>query len=244
MAMNASRRFSGRRGWRLCVCVPLMVLALAAHSAVGEDAAAASKDSATVMDSQSGVTTTGKPEQEFGMEGFASVGHMHIFANSWWSNLYLGGADYYRHSWGHAAGARLDYTAAVLAVVLKQPEMTTVWGNFPPGTPHVYTEGLDIAPIGLRMQWLSKHAVRPYLISRGGLMGTTKKAVSTYGSYLNLSLQIGTGVQFHLSPRWDGQIGWQLFHFSNAFMVPSNPGLDSSGYTCGLNYHLGPRNRE
>lgn len=177
------------------------------------------------------------------MEGMGSVGHFHIFANSWWSNLYLGGAEYYRHSWGHAIGANLDYTAAVLAVVIRQPEKTSVWGNFPFTTPmpRVYNYGVDIAPIGIRMQWLSNRAVKPYLTGRGGIMATTKKAVSTYGSYLNFSLEVGTGVQFRLSDRWDARLGVDFYHFSNGFMVPSNPGLDSIGYACGLNYHLGGR---
>ena len=177
------------------------------------------------------------------MEGFGSVGHFHVFANSWWSNLYFGGAEYYRHSWGYAAGARLDYTAAVLAIALRQPKSAGVWGNFPftAPMPRVYTEGVDIAPIGIRMQWLSNRAVKPYLTARGGIMGTTKKALSPYSSYLNFTLEVGTGVQFRLSDRWDGRIGWNFYHFSDGFVVPSNPGLDSAGYSCGLNYHLRPR---
>ena len=229
----------GRRHW----WIALVILTLAAQAAVCEEDDAGSKGSSVATENRRIPASDGRPERELGFEGMGSVGHYHIFANSWWSNLYLGGAEYFRHSWGHAVGARLDYTGAVTGVVLRQPADASFWGNFPHNKPmpREYVGGLSVAPIGIRMQWLSNRAVRPYLLGRGGAMGTTKKALSVNGSYLNWSLQMGTGVQFRLSQRWDGKVGWQFFHFSNGFIVPSNPGLDSMGYTVGLNYHLSGR---
>jgi hypothetical protein len=37
------------------------------------------------------------------------------------------------------------------------------------------------------------------------------------------------------------RVGYSDFHFSNAFMVPSNPGLDVMAYSGGFSYHLGKR---
>ena len=241
--MDSLRRLSkfkfGRQRW----WIVLVLFTLAAQVAVCEEDDAGSKDSSVTTENRRVPASDGRPERELGFEGMGSVGHFHIFANSWWSNFYMGGVEYYRHSWGYAAGARLDYTAAVMGVVLRQPADASFWGNFPlyKPMPREYVGGLNIAPIGIRMQWFSDRAIKPYLTGRGGLMGTTKKALSVDGSYLNWTLQVGTGVQFRLSDRWDGRVGWGFFHFSNGFIVPSNPGLDSMGYTCGLNYHLSGR---
>jgi hypothetical protein len=47
------------------------------------------------------------------------------------------------------------------------------------------------------------------------------------------------GVQARITDRVDLRAGFEVFHFSNAFMVPSNPGLDSMTYTGGITMHLG-----
>ena len=74
---------------------------------------------------------------------------------------------------------------------------------------------------------------------KGGMVGYTKKALSQDASYVNLSLQVGIGMQFHLHDRLDMRVGLSDFHFSDAFIVPSNPGLDVMSYTGGISYHLG-----
>jgi long-subunit fatty acid transport protein len=67
----------------------------------------------------------------------------------------------------------------------------------------------------------------------------SQKALSNDGSYGNLTLQESLGVQFKLTDRWDLRTGLEFFHFSDAFVVPSNAGLDSITYNIGLSYHLG-----
>jgi long-subunit fatty acid transport protein len=49
------------------------------------------------------------------------------------------------------------------------------------------------------------------------------------------------GVQFRLNDRWDLRTGVADFHFSDAFMVPSNPGIDEMAYSGALTFHLGKR---
>jgi opacity protein-like surface antigen len=239
---------------RECIWIAVAMLALGSQLLMGQSDSAGSNSgpndsglnaaSETAAQTVYSPRTAVSPESEIGMEGLGSVGHFHIFANSWWSDLYYGGVEYYRNSWGHGLGAKLDYTAAVDGVVVWQPTLTTVWGNYAAGNPqraHEYVEGVNLAPIGIRMTWFDKKAIKPYLTGRGGIMGTTKKSPGTYASYLNYTLQVGIGAQFRVSSRWDARVGWGYYHFSDGFMVPSNPGLDSTGYTCGLNYHLGGR---
>jgi hypothetical protein len=179
------------------------------------------------------------PESELAFNGMGSFGHFHIFANSWWSNLHYASVEYDRHSWGRAAGARLDYAAEVQPVLLlNQLKYTTVWGNSA-GTGRETLYGIGIMPIGMRMMWWDNKSVKPYLTAKGGVLAFDKKALSRYSSYMEWSLQIGIGTQFRLAPRWDGRVGFNYFHFSNGFVVPSNPGLDNMMYTGGLVYHLG-----
>ena len=178
-------------------------------------------------------------ESEIVADGLGSFGHFHMFANSWWSYLDLVSVEYDRHAWGYFAGARMDYSSAFSPMVLLwQPSRTDVWGN-PQSKNHEFVYGVGAAPIGLRMTWRSHKDLKPYFLMRGGALLFDKKAVSQYASYFNWSLQMGTGLQFRVAPRWDARVGFSDYHFSDAFMVPSNPGLDSMTYTCGLVYRLG-----
>jgi len=184
-----------------------------------------------------------QPESEVIIEGADSFGHYHLLANSWWSDLYWSGIEYDRNSWGTLLKAQMDYVAEFQPVlILRQPAKTDVWGN-PLTTARELVPGMGIAPIGLRMMWRSGKSYKPYLILKGGMVGFTQKALSQEASYANLSLQVGIGMQFHLHDRLDMRIGLSDFHFSDAFIVPSNPGLDVMAYTGGLCYHLGKHAR-
>ncbi len=174
-------------------------------------------------------------------ESIGSFGHFHIFANSWWSNLHLAGVEYDRHTWGKFIGAQMDYSADILPVaILTQPTKTDEWGN-QRSTNREHVPGLAISPFGLRMMWFSNRRVKPYYFIKGGMIGFTQKALSKYASYENFTLQESVGAQFQLTDRWDLRTGFLFFHFSNGFVVPSNPGLDSMTYNAGLAYHLGKR---
>jgi len=179
-------------------------------------------------------------ESELVYEAISSFGHYHLFANSWWSNLRLAGLEYDRHSWGKFIGARMDYTADILPAILTQPSKTDVWGN-PLTTDREHVAGLAISPAGLRMMWFDGKRIKPYFFIKGGLIGFTKKALSKNASYENFTLQESLGAQFKLTDRWEFRTGFLFFHFSNGFVVNSNPGLDSLTYNAGISYHLGKR---
>ena len=151
----------------------------------------------------------------------------------------MAGVEYDRHSWGRFIGARRDYVAEVLPIsILKQPSVTDVYGNRRSRTfEDLY--GLGISPAGMRLLWRDGKAFKPYYTVKGGLIAFNQKSVSQYASYFNFSLQQSVGMQFRLTDRWDLRTGFEVFHFSNGFVVPSNPGLDSMAYNVGLTWHLG-----
>ncbi len=177
-------------------------------------------------------------ESDLVYEAFNSFGHFHIFADSWWAELHTAGLEYDRNSWGRFIGARMDYSADILPVViLTQGSQTSAWGY--PLTPNrENVPGLAISPVGLRMIWRDGKRVKPYYVIKGGMIGFTSKALSENATYENFTLQQTIGVQFKLHDRCDFRAGLLFFHFSNAFIVASNPGLDSITYNAGLVFHL------
>lgn len=181
------------------------------------------------------------PESELTFEDLNSFGHYEIFAMTKWSYLHVAGVEYDRHSWGNFIGARMDYVAEVLPmVILVQPRNTDFWGNRINRQLET-VPGIGLSPIGLRMMWRDGKAWKPYYTIKTGVMGFTHKALSHYASYQVFSLQQSIGMQFHIHDRWDLRTGIGDFHFSNAFMVPSNPGIDEMTYTAGLTCRLGRR---
>lgn len=183
-----------------------------------------------------------RPGSELAFLSLNSFGHIHIFGNTWWSYLNVAGIEYDRPAWGHFLGARMNYAAEVLPVViLRQPKSTTVWGN--PYLTYAQTTvpGFGISPIGLRLVWNENGRVKPYFTMMGGMIGFTKKALSQYASYENFSLQEAMGLQIPLMRSWDLRAAISDFHFSNAFVVPSNPGLDEMSYTVAVSHRFAMR---
>lgn len=184
-------------------------------------------------------TPAARVESELIFEGLSSFGHFKMFTDTWWSYLTAGGVEYDRHSWGRMLGARRDYSAGILPVLmLRQPSKTDFWGD-PLSRSHETVPGINISPIGMRLIWRDGTRLKPYYVIKGGMSGFTKKAFSQYASYENFSLQQGAGIQFRLRDRWDVRSGVGVFHTSNGFVAPSNPGLDEMTWNAGLCYHLG-----
>jgi hypothetical protein len=181
------------------------------------------------------------PEQEIIFEGEGSFGNYKIFAQGEDSKLFSSGIEYDRHSWGHFLNAKVYYVAEFLPfVLLNQPAALSYYGTqIPLATARNHVPGIGITPIGIRFLWRDGKAIRPYLMAKGGVLVFTQKAESPNASYENISLQSDIGVQIRMSPRIDLRLGAGDYHFSNAFVVPANPGLDVMSWTSGISYHLG-----
>jgi hypothetical protein len=189
-------------------------------------------------------TATGRgekrpPEQEIIFEGEGSFGNYTIFAQGFDSKLFSSGVEYDRHSWGHFLKANVYYVAEFLPfVLLDEPAQLNYYGVRMSKDKQL-VPGIGITPVGFRLLWRDGKAIKPYLLAKGGLLVFTQKAESPYASYENISLQSDIGVQIRMSPRVDLRMGLGDYHFSNAFVVPSNPGLDVMSWTGGISYHLG-----
>jgi opacity protein-like surface antigen len=178
-------------------------------------------------------------DSEIVFEGMRSFGHLYLLASPGSSYFTLGAIEYDRHSWGRLAGARLDYSADIMPlIILTQPSKTDEWGN-PLSLTRVTFPGVGISPIGVRLLWRDGKHIKPYLGSKLGMTGYTQKAFSQFSSHQDFSGQVNIGMQFKLTDRWDFRAGFEYFHQSNGFVVPSDPGLDATTYRGGLSYHLG-----
>jgi Lipid A 3-O-deacylase (PagL) len=234
---HRSHRYFASNCRRLCrfvligLCLHLPIAANSQESGVSPEAKAPVESSALE-----------KPqvESELIAEGLVSYGNYKIFASGTGSKLYTGGLEYDRHSWGYFLGARIDYVAEILPLVLLDtPTKSYPWG-YPETTAHHIVPGLGISPIGFRMMWRPRKAIRPYLTAKGGMIGFTEKVLATNATYESFSLQSGFGVQVMVKKRVGLRLGlWGDYHFSNAFMVPVNPGIDMMNANLGLSYHFG-----
>lgn len=182
-------------------------------------------------------------EQEVLLEGLYSYGNYKIFASGYDDKLYTAGVEYNRHSWGYFLKGQMDYVAEFLPfVLLNKPLHTDQWGNpIPPSEKNIRQQiyGIGFSPIGFRLQWRSNSRIRPFLEAKGGMLGFTKKAPAAQATYENFSLESMGGVQLKLNDRWGVRLGlFGDFHFSNAFIVPANPGLDVMNANLAVSYHF------
>ena len=149
--------------------------------------------------------------------------------------------EYDRHSWGYFLHARFDYAAELLPIILlSQPVKSDIWGNaLTPNNQLVPGVGID--PIGFRLLWRGNKAIKPYLIGLGGGALFTRKALSPHTSYLNFNIQGDFGLQIRMSDRVELRVEpVELFHISDGYLEPSNPGMDELSMKFGLTYHLAP----
>ena len=227
----------GKRRWLLLAALTALILQIkqVAHAQTAD-----SKPNTAIVLANPPIKQP--PESEIAMEGLVSYGHYKIFASGMNCHLYTSGFEYDRHSWGSFLGAQVDYVAEFLPLVLlRTPDTTDIWGN-PTTSKQKTVPGLEIAPIGFRMLWRSNKTWRPYLTAKGGVIAFPQKVLSQQATYENFSLQEAVGLQTRLTDKLDLRLGlFGDFHFSNAFIVPVNPGLDVMNATMAVSYHLGPQ---
>ena len=176
-------------------------------------------------------------ESQLVFDDQGSIGNFQLFAAGEDSKLFTAGVEYDRHSWGCFLGAQVYYVAEVLPfVLLDEPTVLNFYG-VPRSTDHTLVPGAGIIPIGFRLQWRHDRAIKPYMLAKGGVLGFTQKAESPNATYENFTFRTEGGVQIRMTHRVDLRMGMGYAHFSNGFIVPSNPGLDVMAYMGGIVWH-------
>jgi hypothetical protein len=231
-----SRRRAGRSGLRLSSLLLLAAFSPFALLAARAQTAGPAPESAAAAQEVPGAKQS--PESEFIFEGQGSFGNYEIFAAGTDAKFFTSGVEYERHSWGHFLGAQVYYVGEFLPfVLLDESAKLDYYGNAH-STSKQLVPGIGVVPIGFRLLWFHDRAVEPYMMGKGGIFGFTQKVLSPHASYEDFTLHSEVGVQIRMTPRTDLRMGLGDVHFSNAFVTPSNPGLDVMAWDAGICYRL------
>ena len=167
-------------------------------------------------------------ESEIGIVAGQSFGNLHVVAYASDRRLTLFGVQYARHSWGGFLGARVDYLAEVLPVVLLHEPKVYDYDSIALTSEKKIVYGAEISPIGIRLLWRRHERWKPYLMADGGILYFADKVLSSGGTHLNFSGNFGTGLQVSISKRTELRVGYSYYHLSNGDTAEKNPGLDSN----------------
>ena len=181
------------------------------------------------------------PASEFVIEGGSSIGNIHVFAYADDRRINPIGIEYDRHSWGGFLGARVDYVAEFLPVVLLNEPAKYGLDSKVLTTARQTHYGVGLSPIGIRLLWRRHKTFKPYLIGKGGLLYFADRVLSAQASKLNFSAQFGGGVETTLPSGMEFRLGYSDFHFSNGDISPRNPGIDFMYLNAGLGWRFGQR---
>jgi hypothetical protein len=145
---------------------------------------------------------------------------------------------YYLNMPGELVHAREDYSAEFIPfVLLNQPAVTDIYGD-PLSPNQKNVPGAAITPLGFRWLWRDGKIIKPLWTVKLGAVVFAQKALSTQATYANFTINSSAGVQLKLTKQFDFRVANEFYHFSNAYVNSSNPGLDTLGINFGLVYHL------
>lgn len=178
-------------------------------------------------------------ESQIVAEGGSSVGNIHVFAFAADRRIAPVGIEYDRHSFGGFLGARVDYVAEVLPVVLLNEPARYGANSIALTKARQLKYGFGFSPIGTRLLWRRNATFRPYLIGKGGLLIFPDPVLSPLDGHLSFSAQFGGGVEETLTRRISLRLGYSDFHFSNGGIATKNPGIDLMYINAGLCFRLG-----
>jgi hypothetical protein len=181
-------------------------------------------------------------QSEIIYEGITSYGHYEVFGAAESEKLYAAGVEFDRELWPRILSARVDYVGEFLPVLLlSQPVKANFWG-VALGSSRDLVPGMGVTPIGFRLLWRDGRRWMPYLETKASVLGFTQKALSPSATYENWSFHSTGGLKVKLRGRYDLRLGLLSdLHFSNAFVVRSNPALDVMNVDVGIVYHIPER---
>jgi opacity protein-like surface antigen len=185
--------------------------------------------------------TERRPESELALVTSVSVGHYRIFGYDGSREIYPLGLEYDRHIFGGLLGARVDYVAEVLPVLLLNEPANYAVSGAPLTTRRQVEYGAGLSPVGARLLWRRNQRWKPYIVGKGGVAYFTQRVLSTEGTHLNFTAEFGGGVEARIAPRLDLRAGYGIFHVSNGDIGRHNPGLDVSSVSFAVGYRFGRR---
>ena len=114
-----------------------------------------------------------------------------------------------------------------------QPEVTIVDTRVC-GTRWTYAGGLS--PLGQRVTFLPRRAIRPYAVVNAGFLASTRDLPSPESSTFNFTFAFGGGLAFPLAGDRAISVDYRIHHLSNRALGVTNPGIDNQ--VVRLSYHF------
>lgn len=178
-------------------------------------------------------------QREIIYEGLVSYGHYMVFGGAENGTLYAGGVESDRELWPHLIHTRVDGVMEMLPVLLlTQPRQAEIWGDTL-SKRRTLVPGAGITPICFPLLWRDDRKIMPYFETKASVLGFTQNALSPDATYQNWSFHLTSGVKLRLECRCDLRVGrLSDLHFSNAFVVRSNPAIALMNVNMGIVHHL------
>lgn len=105
------------------------------------------------------------------------------------------------------------------------------------GTRWTYAAGLS--PLGQRVVFLPRRAIRPYLVVNAGFLASTRELPSPESSAFNFTFAFGGGLAFPFAGDRAISVDYRIHHLSNHSLGVTNPGIDNQ--VVRLSYHFKER---
>ncbi len=144
--------------------------------------------------------------------------------------------------------AELSFTSQVIPfAVLREPYFigTNIQAlrNVPPVTETRKNYGAGASPAGVRVNFLRRKKVRPFIGIEGGFLYFSRIALSSHASQFNFTVDGSAGVEFPLSLGRAVSFAYMFQHMSNAYIARQNPGVDSHMLTLAYRFPLRTRKK-
>lgn len=96
--------------------------------------------------------------------------------------------------------------------------------------------GFGITPGVIRMYFLPKSRVKPFLQFGGGIIFINKPMPVDQGSRLNFTGYFGGGILYQFSPKRGITLSYRYFHLSNGNTADANPGYNANTFAVGYSF--------
>jgi hypothetical protein len=130
--------------------------------------------------------------------------------------------------------ASFKYTFEAIPVAfIRQPVSHGLWED---RTQRESRFGAGLSPLGAQVNLRPRRRMQPFTEGNVGFLYFTRPTPYTNTSNFNFTFSLGAGIQTFSSRGRSVSFGYKYHHLSNAYMTPTNPGLDSNVFYVGYSF--------
>ena len=90
-----------------------------------------------------------------------------------------------------------------------------------------WTIGTAMSPAGFQLNFLTAHALQPFLVGHGGYMYSTRAIPEAFAGSFNFTFDFGAGVEVYRTRSQSIRAEYRYHHISNHGTALENPGIDN-----------------